>query len=699
MDPHFVTVTEEVRRQIPDAEPRIQDQVPATNSFIPRWMAEIKNESPRDITTLINPRLYTPQLTKLYKTDFRAWRAHMAETLSFLSDRTMIDDTLSYYLRELEPLIMCFNEFVLFKQMDALQRNLAAVHVVDNKKGGHKGFYDRGWENAGIQNDQVTGLPNVEQCEGYWTDHQSYGTISLLLTLLLVSFDSMTAEKIGDRLLFRSGESSVETRSGLYYLSIFFLRHSNCAENPSLSALQTFFLLQFRHLQMSCAPSNAVWSAASIRIAKLLGLHHLGSTRDDIIRLREQQSLCQQGPVKVKDDFINTMPGVREFAEGDLTLRELGRKVWCRMVTMDWLKSVQYDYTYCISDQMNCTEMPQMLEDEEVMNLATLPLEVLDDPDHISPNIALNVLLELGRIMRSISDVALLNLSKHRPLNLPYLDAMELDFRIIQLINSFPVYLRFNVRPEDAPLVKRIHAAHPYLPLQRLLLHEFVQYRLLRLHSSYLNLALRDPACHRSIDAYIESAEVVVAVWNELCRTRNPNQNMYFVKLHLVFAVLVLDKILAWIHGHPLHESAFLAADYQRIHGIFVKARDLAVQCGDTLPFKKHNMEYPLDHIGEWEEPGADKVDISFELSPRIHLEESGRVPVNMEQPDALYVAPTALPQVPDAKSVPSELSAPSWDSDNAALLAGIDFMLMNADMSSGVLGFADIVSNDFLSM
>ncbi|WFC96496.1 hypothetical protein MBRA1_003157 [Malassezia brasiliensis] len=621
-------------------------------------------------------------LAQLYKADREAWERAMAPYFAQLPAPHHMDHLVQFYLRELEPIISCMNAVLFWNEYGMLRANLAPsaeaatpAHDITERIIGSLGG--------------ASPRADPRASSAFWTRPESYALLGLLFVVLHTACDTMPPETLIARRVLPHGDTPdalAVALDRLHAASVHFVHESDAHDYPTLWTLQSIILLQRKALLAMRIPESAIWMSMALRLAQLMGLNRLGSAADDVARLQRNEPSVQPAD----RDILQRMPWLREFAEDDLPRRELGRKVWATLVMIDWLKSMHIDYTYMVPDEMNCTAPPAALTDDEVVRIASLPKAILRDPNRVSPSVFGRVMLELSRCVRQVSTLLMGRMSRHLSLMLDYADAMRVDRQINEVLARLPPYFRFDGIAEISDEVRAAHAQHPYLALQRLFLQEQIHFRLLCLHSPYLPLALRDAQYRRSLTACIEGARVTVAVWEELQRTENPNQQMHYMKWHLLSAAVVLDRVIGSMH-HT--DTSPPPSDYARLKTTLRKAVHF---------LESHNILTSIERVRGYQALGSlrqfcantgaesthdastERAAQSTTAAPNDDAEARGSTDGSTSVTDGTlsHSAPASLQEefARLGSAIPSSIDTPDWGNDDATLLAGVDFLMMNSE-------------------
>ena len=129
-------------------------------------------------------------------------------------------------------------------------------------------------------------------------------------------------------------------------------------------------------------------------------------------------------------------------------------------------------------------------------------------------------------------------------------DSASVDDRIREIDAQFCTLLEG--LPQEFHLDEQVlHKARPHLPLQRLFVQHHLSVRLLLLHRPCLSAPADSPLYMRAAEASLDAARTVLVVYQELCRSRNPNLRFWFVPAQLISAVSVLYTLATKRSSRP----------------------------------------------------------------------------------------------------------------------------------------------------
>ena len=478
-------------------------------------------------------------LSELWLKNKHQWRTALIIDLSLMPDRSTMRSIFAYYINEIEPTLNLINGIILGSQLDELFDNIESLY---------------GMNTDGLDQDHLADHASAGLCQSFWSNFENYGLISLSFSILYLAYDTIPLAELHSMGLLLDCNvlhDVVRNLEKIYSISEYFLRQSKFEENGTLWVLKSMMIQQRRHYRMNRPLLAATWHSMAVRIARNMGLSRLGDTLEDLERFRDGTHSDNQVPKL----FLQGLGAFRQFREGDMAQRELARKIWNAIVIQDWFVSVQIDLNYSISEEMNQTCPPALLDDKEVCSLATLPLETLKDSDRISQNNFLRIKLEIGRTSRLLSEACSKSLAATGSLMPPFETVLMINRMLGDIQASLPSYFHLHCSRQHIFTDQQLHSMYPYLNIQRLFVHETLHHQLLRLHTIYLINGLFNKDYRLSVHACIESAKVIVFVWEELQRLSNPNQHAPQLKWHLLLSGAVLAYIVSAKIAKPFSEA------------------------------------------------------------------------------------------------------------------------------------------------
>lgn len=399
------------------------------------------------------------------------------------------------------------------------------------------------------------------------------GLVALILVLTAVSCDKMPGSEVIGRRVFPStyDESQIPKRKeAMWALAMRFLAQSNYLQQPTLWTLQTIACAKLYWFDRKMMSTCTIWNTTAIRIAQSMGLHRLGSAVNDVRNMRrtghascteEEEERSNGSAINMEFDPLSGHSWARKwhkasvslFERDSLSMRELGRKIWYHLTIHDWIFASHMDHAYSIRTEK--TSLPLCLDDEDVVyRLHTMEekdIERRESLSYPSDNSYILSYYQVARIIRQLID-----LEEELEADFGFKETCIISDQLRDFLSGLPAYYRFDGVSELSEEVRRQHAARPYLSLQRVLLHEQVHTRLMRLHRNHIGRGLRDEAYVDSVSCCAEAASVVVTVRDELERVQSPLRNMGFFKAHVFQAVLVIQIILMWATSIRPYDSA-----------------------------------------------------------------------------------------------------------------------------------------------
>lgn len=602
--------------------------------------------------------LYGPSyLMELYNKDREAWSKQLQQYLDLLPMRATMEAMVCDYVNEMDPLFCYVNGAILKIHLDMLYTQLGLSRANSLQGSEEQDAFEKTKGSLGLGHRAKA----VESA--FWADARHYGLLALLFGILYAATSVLDPSEVqAYQFLENTEPSDLKGRIDAFHdAGVFFFQHSNFMEQPTLWTLQNFNILSIKYWNMREMHIAVIWNRLAISLAQQMGLNCLGSALDDIMH---------DASPSMRSDFLG-LPWIDEMSPTDLSQRELGRMLWATLLRFDWFCSFHVDFTYSISDSMNQTSPPAALHPEEVLMLRQLPPSVLNEPDRPTPTVYLRILLDVGRLVRQISEILLRRRSQRQKAQLTWEETQYMDCQIRALQNTLPKYFCFDPETIKEADTQAILAKYPYLKIQRLFLQEQFQYRLLRLHLPFMEAEIQAGDKSMSIDTCIEGARMTIAVYEELQLTHNRNRRTPFLFWHLLTSATVLQRLLMH-YPMPQHRQASL-----------MRSLHQAVRYLEEVPLpislKAHTqLQATLDVLRR------------FSQGTQRELEEDANT-TSMNTSQA-HSAPTDLDILPssacrgsyDETAATSEyelFEIPGWtDADDAMLLAGLEFLLEHSN-------------------
>ena len=469
--------------------------------------------------------------------------AEWRQILCLLPDRTDCMKIATHYLRWFEPLVNCMNRVLIIHQ---LQR-----------------FWDVNEKFLlGIRRGS---LEVPAESKSFWDVPCNWGFVSVLFGLVHRTACNISPE--GQRSMgIIVGDEGSEKIDAYLNGAMYFLARSNHMAQPTLWTLQAMILIRDYYQRIWQARTLAMWTSSLVRLAQTMGLHRLGGTIHD---LHKQWNGISHGPGRgdkftpLEHDFWphqydTSAEGLVQFAEhlrlksfiwhqefepGNLAMREIGRKIWHNLVAFDWQASSFLDHCYAVSESNSFTDPPSDIDDDEVLRLDfekqqdKAALEQRIKQHSFSDNTYLGIYTHIARITRVQVDLENKQQVTVGFSRISESDAEMLDAEYRRVLHY--VNVRFN------------NSGHkPYSRLQREVLVEMINFRILRLHFAYLTVGLRDTEHRANAEACVDAARAVVRCSYDIEHYLMTNHGLALLTLHLFFATLTLH--VAFLRGSAI---------------------------------------------------------------------------------------------------------------------------------------------------
>ena len=465
-------------------------------------------------------------------------------------------------MNELEPFKCNFNSVILHQQLDGFWQGVKELDL---------GNQEMVW--PGLHEVYAFDLTPQPLQPSFNTPGQEVpflstvlrqGLISVVFGILTMSISSLSYEEIVQMNIFPKGstEEDVEAWTNQYNnLCLLHLNLSNYIEHPTLWSLQSLNLLQAAWISPKAVSPNGINTSTALRLAVSMGLNRLGSAADDA---ESMQASTNAGDTT---DDVTEVSGAEEalgsnvsgptygvtiasFEEGNLALRELGRKLWNVFVTTEYITGSHAHQFYSINDNMNQTSPPSPIDDENILSKRAIGL-LLNGKRNKTPskNAFLGCFLQIAKAGKLQTD---LELSKGSPM--AYKDLLEVDKAFQSALKYFPSYLCFS---SNSPLSldfddnfhhRQYDRSHSFktIVLQKIILQEQFQFRILRLHRLYIGKGLKDFNYRYSLKSCINAAKVIIESRRELERIGTTIRKVRALQSHLLHAALVIHLILLY---------------------------------------------------------------------------------------------------------------------------------------------------------
>ncbi|KAF5720118.1 hypothetical protein FMUND_4402 [Fusarium mundagurra] len=220
----------------------------------------------------------------------------------------------------------------------------------------------------------------------------------------------------------------------------------------TLENVQALILLSFGiHHTETFSPRYRVMLAEAIAVSHSLGLHVV------------DRLSAKRGHSKVDMDPVT---------------QEIKRRVWWYLVATDWASSKAEGTsgaTYLIQPNLISTNLPKHIDDVDLSN-SDHKDRPLSEPTTMSYNLQR---VKAAEVVRCISD-----LMPHDPSEASCELILTLDAKLESLLCELPNF--FKTELSESEETKQIDAAHPHIPMQRLLINLLINIFRCGLHFPYL---------------------------------------------------------------------------------------------------------------------------------------------------------------------------------------------------------------------
>ncbi|PWN52454.1 hypothetical protein IE53DRAFT_281451 [Violaceomyces palustris] len=453
--------------------------------------------------------------------------------LKLLPSTEQVNQLVRFYIRVAEPMVNCLHVPLFFSQLESFWQ------VANERRAGGKVVASQGHAPA---NPVPKPMPDIS-------------FLALLFCMIAASCEYLTPKEI-----IAAGvclqRSTISEKLTLYHHCVrALLSMVNVMWEPSLCTLQTIIIMRQYCFNRRKREEYISLQTMVLKAAEGLGLHRLGSAHDDEARWRDESLEAQktspdsslrkmirstrhfkdgsetdseeeEGLDPVRHDLNGMwlpkgsqrsnwdLNHTKRFEDGNRVARELGRKVWFALVTMDWMFAIQLNRCYYAREEMFTTELPLNLDDEDVWEGNELSKEgsprspgnhLVSQPVEVpTQNSFIRVQVEICYAVRGIVDA--LNRNEES-----YDHVLLLDSRLRSILDSLPKFFRLDGSSEYDPEILEHHRRRPYLSLQRVAIYETVHHRLLMLHRLFMGRGYLNPKYAFSTRTCIESARAVIS--------------------------------------------------------------------------------------------------------------------------------------------------------------------------------------------
>ncbi|SCV67647.1 BQ2448_5258 [Microbotryum intermedium] len=271
---------------------------------------------------------------------------------------------------------------------------------------------------------------------------------------------------------------------------------------PRIRSIQTV-VLYTQYLQLCSStrgqPSQmAVWLAASIRLAQVMGLHVLGSNPE----------------IMPPDDPA--------FPPGKCSIkRETAKRLWAVLVYQDWLGATSKNRCYQISPLHFDTDDPLNLNDSDLSSIDwkvnPAPHSVLTDSSSDRIRVAM-----ARQVRKSFDEIVLMR-------SYSYEKVLELDRGYKTILESLPDQwtLESSTNGNEQPMLR----------FQRHFVIEGIHNRIFRLHRPFSTRGYTEAKYRPSTDACLKSSRIVIISTHNIA---DATRDIWYSYSHVMGAALVL---------------------------------------------------------------------------------------------------------------------------------------------------------------
>lgn len=468
-------------------------------------------------------------------------------------------------MSDLEPFRSSFNRVILDRQLQDFWNGVEELGIHGEALVWPRDIY-RSHDQLGLhQHEGIKSSIISGPASFYLAGMTQQGLIALVFSMLYWSLTFVFEEDTFNLGVFPKGISKEDMKiwkDQYHNLSQLHLSLSDYIEQPTLWSLQSLLLQKSFYTESRMFHANMLNTTITLRLAVMLGLNRLGSAVDDAKRLQarsKQSNDARKSPADLDEDARHNVTKnsfgvtIATFEEGNLAIRELGRKIWTILTAMDFTMGAHMDQTFFIHDNINQTAPPSLIDDDEILSDAA-PLLLLrpNINQMVSENAFSGLFLSIAKAGRL--QVELENI-KGSPL--PYEDVLEIDRGFHKAIENFPDYFHYRFLKSDQEIIKSGTKSYfsRSITIQRNMVHEQAQFRLLRLHRLHLGRGFRDEVYLPSLIACFEASKILITARIELEKVLLHSRKWIGAQIHLLHAALVLYLILMYEVDQRQEES------------------------------------------------------------------------------------------------------------------------------------------------
>lgn len=486
-------------------------------------------------------------------------------SLRQLPNRRAIEYLVEVYVQELEPARCLFNVPILRKQLKEFFQDFDLLQVQGNRLALQQ---DIDSQNLRLRTSIVS-----KQDEG-WNDLRSLprqGFLAILFRLMETGGRLIPVEeqiRLGILPIGAVEEHAIPWYERMNAASQLHSQASKSDEIPTLWTLQLLKLNDFgtmamikssveKHAKIAGPAHLQQSNVVAMQTCIILGLNRLGSGYEDATRpiidskkLQEEDAsllfsesvVAQTNSLPNKQQLLTSSmkfgSSIAVFEEGNLVYRELGRKLWSNVVSMDALFSGHMNQHHYINDSIDRTAPPLPLTDEDLFSphVSLIASKCKPDGARQNENVFTAFAVSFSKILRQMVEW-----ENERGAPLPYNDTLILDQRFFDLLGGLPPFLTL-----DAPISQKPQEEERRLMIQRGLLNDQSYFRLIHIHRAYLGKGFKDAQYRRSLLSCLTAAHGVLEARRILDRAGCVFVRAIFLESHLIHASLVFQ--LALLH-------------------------------------------------------------------------------------------------------------------------------------------------------
>jgi hypothetical protein len=498
-------------------------------------------------------------------------------SLQQLPNRRIVDILLKVYMKELEPVKNLFNKHILAEQLQELWDDIEQCKLRTDQPVSTPIYYENG-DKAQLLDVHFDECRHAET-GGQQIQHRLLSTARQGLIALVFTLCDIGARLSDMSSLIEMGlapDHETETRM-LHWCETmgsrasYHLKLSDYAARPTLWTLQVMLLndlsisamVKWRQGIGKAYDNHFGTSGLMLSIAVSLGLNNLGSAYEDVRNANDKARTpsssdrgahtssggkkTDSGSSEEQKTVLATMQHgtwLADFAEGNLAHRELGRKLWAMISTMDALMASHFNQHFNVHDNIDHSAPPAPVDDGDLLSPHAALIIAQSRPDAIVPrdNTFVAYYAAIARATRI--QVELENV-KGAPL--PYKDLLNLDQRFRDIIEILPPYLSLSLVNDGGLAPSSNGTRDPQTEafiMQRSLINDQAWFRMLRMHRMHLGKGFKDQKYRQSTLSCLEAARGILEARTALAVVDRTVCHALFLLNHLLQAAFVFQLYL-----------------------------------------------------------------------------------------------------------------------------------------------------------